>query len=123
MRATFCSALMICAFVTSAPAQQAAPSAVAVSTVMAERKPIDCSAGLSSAGSRPSTASQIVARVKGYLEEVLFKEGDTVKEGRAALPHRAGTVPGRGRAGPGRAGAQQGREGSHELQLQRAEEL
>ena len=31
---------------------------------------------------------EVRARVKGYLEAVLFKEGDLVKEGAAPLPHR-----------------------------------
>ena len=42
----------------------------------------------SSDASRRSIASRSEARVTGYLEAVLFKEGDLVKEGAAALPHR-----------------------------------
>ena len=34
-----------------------------------------------SAASRPSTACRSSARVTGYLEAILFKEGDTIKEG------------------------------------------
>ena len=34
-----------------------------------------------SAGSRRSAASKIRARIAGFLEKVLFKEGDLIKEG------------------------------------------
>ena len=80
MRVTFFSAVMICALAAAAAAQQAAPTAVAVGTVAAERKPITDAmdfVGRVEAVNRV----QIVARVKGFLEDVRFKEGDVVKEG------------------------------------------
>ena len=56
------------------------PAAVVVGTVYAERKPIAKTAdfvGRIEAINRV----EIRTRVKGYLEAVLFKEGDFVKEG------------------------------------------
>lgn len=63
-----------------ARAQSGEPAAVAVGTVNAERQPIAKTAdfvGRIEAINRV----EIRARVKGYLEAVLFKEGDLVKEG------------------------------------------
>jgi membrane fusion protein, multidrug efflux system len=63
-----------------ARAQSGEPGAVAVGTVYAERQPIAKTAdfvGRIEAINRV----EIRARVKGYLEAVLFKEGDLVKEG------------------------------------------
>ena len=62
------------------PGRGGAPAAVAVGIVYAERKPIARTAdfvGRIEAVNRV----EIRARVKGYLEAVLFKEGDFVKEG------------------------------------------
>ena len=63
-----------------AQAQQAAPAAVAVGTVAAERKPIERS-GVLVGRVEAVERVEVRARVTGYLEEVLFKEGDMVKEG------------------------------------------
>jgi membrane fusion protein (multidrug efflux system) len=70
--------LLTSALLALAQAQQ--PAAVAVGTVYAERKPIAKTAdfvGRIEAIERV----EIRARVKGFLEAVLFKEGDLVKEG------------------------------------------
>ena len=72
MRVTFFSAVMICTLAAAAAAQQAAPTAVAVGTVAAERKPITDAidfVGRVEAVNRV----QIVARVKGFLEDVRFQ--------------------------------------------------
>ena len=64
----------------SVVAQQPAPEAVPVGTVTAERKPIARTAdfvGRIQAIERVD----IQARITGFLEQVLFKEGDFVKEG------------------------------------------
>ena len=80
MRVTFFSAVMICTLAAAAAAQQAAPTAVAVGTVAAERKPI--ADALDFVGRVEAVNRvQIVARVKGFLEDVRFTEGDVVKEG------------------------------------------
>ena len=65
---------------TSVQAQQAAPQAIAVGTVAAERKPIERS-GVLVGRVEAVQRVEVRARVTGYLEEVLFKEGDLVKEG------------------------------------------
>lgn len=65
---------------TSAHAQQAAPAAIAVGTVAAERKAIARS-GVLVGRVEAVQRVEVRARVTGYLEEVLFKEGDLVKEG------------------------------------------
>ena len=76
-----CLVVVLMSLVTPlAYAQGGEPAAVAVGTVYAERKPIAKTAdfvGRIEAINRV----EIRARVKGYLEAVLFKEGDLVKEG------------------------------------------
>jgi membrane fusion protein (multidrug efflux system) len=65
---------------TSALAQQPAPTAVPVGTVIAEKRAITQTAdfvGRIEAVNRVD----VRARVTGYLEEVLFKDGSTVAEG------------------------------------------
>jgi membrane fusion protein (multidrug efflux system) len=79
MRVALCAALMF-SLVTPISAQQGTPSAVPVGTVVAERKPTSKAfdyVGRAEAVNRV----QIVARVKGFLEEILFKEGDIIQEG------------------------------------------
>jgi len=82
MRATIWAAFLTCVLAASAYSQQGAPSAVPVGIVIAERKPI--SKTLDFVGRVEAiNRVEIRARVKGYLEAVLFKEGDVVKEGDA----------------------------------------
>ena len=77
----YLSILVVFSFVgTWALAQQAPPAAIAVGTVAAERKPIERSGTLVGRIEAVQRV-EIRARVTGYLEEVLFKEGDLVKEG------------------------------------------
>jgi membrane fusion protein (multidrug efflux system) len=69
----------ICAL-AGAMAQNAPPASVPVGTVKAERKPVSRQpdfVGRVEAVNRV----EIRARVKGFLEAVVFKEGDLVKEG------------------------------------------
>jgi membrane fusion protein, multidrug efflux system len=65
---------------TCVHAQQATPPVIAVGTVAAELKPIERSGTLVGRIEAVQRV-EIRARVTGYLEEVLFKEGDLVKEG------------------------------------------
>ena len=72
-------ALNVAAAVPAA-AQQAQPGAVPVGTVYAERQSISKIRDF--VGRVEATGRvDIRARVQGYLEQVLFKEGDIVKEG------------------------------------------
>jgi membrane fusion protein, multidrug efflux system len=79
MRVTIWVALLICAaFPSPADSEQSAP--VPVGVVKAEKQPI--SKTLDFVGRVEAiNRVEIRARVKGYLEAVLFKEGDLVKEG------------------------------------------
>jgi membrane fusion protein (multidrug efflux system) len=71
---------LLCLPLLPVQAQQATSPLVAVGTVPAERKPIAQSldfVGRIEAIDRV----QVKARVTGFLEEILFKEGDLIKEG------------------------------------------
>ena len=77
---SLCAALLIGGLFGPAWAQQPSPASVPVSTVAAQRKPIAKAAdfvGRIQAIDRV----EVLARITGYLEEVMFKEGDLVKEG------------------------------------------
>jgi membrane fusion protein (multidrug efflux system) len=63
-----------------AHAQQAAPAAVPVGVVKAERKPIAKSVDFVGRVDAIDKV-EVKARVTGFLEEVLFKEGELVKDG------------------------------------------
>jgi membrane fusion protein, multidrug efflux system len=66
--------------ITPAQAQQgAAPQAVPVGTVAAERKPVSRASDFVGRVEAINRV-QVRARVTGYLDAVLFKEGDTIKE-------------------------------------------
>jgi membrane fusion protein, multidrug efflux system len=82
MRGTVCLTLLVCGAVCAqdALAQEPQPSAVPVGTVVADRRPIAETrdfVGRVDAINRV----EVQARVTGYLEDVLFKEGDPVKAG------------------------------------------
>lgn len=62
------------------PARAADPPAIPVVTASAERRPIARAAEFVGRVEAPERV-EVRARVKGVLEEVLFKEGDTIKEG------------------------------------------
>src|SRR5215469_18785568 len=79
MRVTIWAALLICAAYAS-PAHTQAPATISVGTVTAEKRPV--AKALDFVGRVEAiNRVEIRARVKGYLEAVLFKEGDVVKEG------------------------------------------
>ncbi len=121
MRAAICAIVVLCALADVASAQQA-PAAVPVGVVKAERKPVSKSAefvGRIEAINRV----EIRARVKGFLEAVLFKEGDTVKENAPLYQIEKGLFQA---AVEQAAGALERSKAAHtlaELQLQRAEDL
>ena len=80
IRAIWALLLAGAAIVTSAPAQQPVPTAIPVGVVKAERKAITRTmtfVGRIDAVNRV----EVRARVTGYLEAVLFKEGDQIKKG------------------------------------------
>jgi membrane fusion protein (multidrug efflux system) len=81
MRVITCAVLVVCGLCAPAGAQtKQEPPAVPVGVVTAERKPVTKSldfVGRVEAVNRV----EVRARVTGYLQDVLFKEGDHVKEG------------------------------------------
>jgi membrane fusion protein, multidrug efflux system len=80
MRISILASLMLCTFVTSAPAQQTAPEVVPVGTTQVERKPIAQTVNFVGRIAAINKV-EVHARVTGYLEDVLFKEGEVVSEG------------------------------------------
>src|SRR5690242_14557003 len=80
MRATIWPFLLICGIAVPAHAQQPSTAPVTVGVVKAERTAVKKSltfVGRVEAVNRV----EVRARVTGYLEEVLFKEGDLIKQG------------------------------------------
>ena len=85
MRATMWAALLTCALVPPAHSKSAAPATVGVA--IADKRPIARTidfVGRVEAINRV----EVRARVTGYLDAVLFKEGDLVKEGAALTASR-----------------------------------
>ena len=80
MRLTICAAVLICGFALPAHSQQNPPAAVPVGVVKAEKKSI--AKTLEFVGRVEAiNRVEVRARVTGYLDEVLFKEGELIKEG------------------------------------------
>jgi len=80
MRLAIRAIFLTCAMTFPAHAQQQAPAPIPVGVVKAERKPI--TATLDFVGRVEAiNRVDVRARVTGYLEAVLFKEGDLIKEG------------------------------------------
>jgi membrane fusion protein (multidrug efflux system) len=80
MRQALCTAFLCLALAHSAIAQQQRPSLVPVGVVKAERKPI-AQTGDFVGRVEAISRVEIRARITGFLEEVVFKEGDLIKEG------------------------------------------
>ena len=72
--------LLIAAISGSSSAQEPAAPAVPVSTVAARMEPVAQTMGFAGRIQAVERVS-VIARVTGYLEAILFKEGDFVKEG------------------------------------------
>jgi membrane fusion protein (multidrug efflux system) len=80
MRKVLCTVFLTYALSCPAIAQQQPSTAVPVGVVKAERKPV-ARAGDYVGRVEAISRVEIRARITGYLEEVLFKEGDLIKEG------------------------------------------
>ena len=72
--------VFLACFGTSLNAQQGTPAAIAVGTVEAERRPIEKS-GVLVGRVEAMQRVEVRARVTGFLDDVLFKEGEIVKQG------------------------------------------
>ncbi len=116
----FGAALLMAALVVPAQAQKAA--APSVGTVYAERKSI---AKTMDFIGRIDAIDRVVvqARVKGFLEKVLFKEGDAVKQGDALYQIEKGTFQAAVEDAQGALERAKAAKALTEIQLQRKEEL
>ena len=122
MRLSTCATVVIVGVALPTFAQQPQPAAVPVGTVQAERKPIGKTlefVGRVDAVDRV----EIRARVEGYLEAVLFKEGDLIKAGDPL--YRIEQEPFQAAVGQAEGALERSKASSvlARLQLQRAQEL
>ena len=114
------AALLTSALIVPANSQKAA--APSVGTVYAERKSI--AKTLDFIG-RVEAIDRVVvqARVKGYLEKVIFKEGDAIKKGDALYQIEKGTFQAAVEDAQGALERAKAAKALSEIQLQRKEEL
>jgi membrane fusion protein (multidrug efflux system) len=121
MRVALCVVLLVGAVVLPVNAQQQ-PAPVPVGVVKAERKPIADSldfVGRVDAINRV----EIKARITGFLEEVLFKEGDAVKEGAPLYRIEPGLFEAAVEQAEGALERSRASKALSEIQLQRAQDL
>jgi membrane fusion protein (multidrug efflux system) len=122
MRLTICAVALICGFALPAHAQQAAPAAVPVGVVKAEKKSI--AKTLEFVGRVEAINKvEVRARVTGYLEEVLFKEGELVKDGAPLYRIEHGLFQAAVEQAQGALERTKAAKTLTEIQLQRAEDL
>jgi membrane fusion protein (multidrug efflux system) len=113
MRTAICTVFIICELVAPAGAQQTPPAAIPVGVVKAEHRPIEKTSDFVGRVEAVNRV-EIRARVQGFLEEMLFKEGDWIEQGlfQAAVEQAEGALM-RSKAS----------KTLTEVQLQRAEDL
>jgi membrane fusion protein (multidrug efflux system) len=122
MRQVFCTILIVFALSSPTVAQQQPPTAVPVGVVKTERRPIAQSGeyvGRVEAISRV----EIRARITGFLEEVLFKEGDLIKEAAPLYRIEKGLFEAQVRQAEGALERSKAAKALSALQLSRAEDL
>jgi membrane fusion protein, multidrug efflux system len=122
MRHAFCTTLVIIALTYPVLAQQHPSMAVPVGVARAERKPISRAGDFVGRVEAPSRV-EIRARVTGYLEEVLFKEGDPIKEGAPLYQIEKGSFQAQVQQAEGALKRSRAAKVLSALQLTRAEEL
>ena len=122
MRQVICAALVVFALCSPALAQQQPSTAVAVGVVKAERMPI-AKAGDFVGRVEAISRVEIQARITGFLEEVLFKEGELIKEGSPLYRIEKGLFEAQVRQAEGALERSQAAKALSALQLSRAEEL
>jgi membrane fusion protein, multidrug efflux system len=121
MRSALCVSVLVSLLAVSGFAQQQ-EATIIVGTVSAERTPIAKTlefVGRVEAVNRV----QINPRVKGFLEEVLFKEGELVKNGDPLYRIEQGTFEAAVQQAQGALERSKGAKALTEIQLQRAEQL
>src|SRR5580658_5067865 len=121
---TFASAMLALNLAAAVPAvaQQAQPAAVPVATVYAERQSI---ANTRDFVGRVEATDRVDvrARVQGYLEQVLFKEGDIVKKGDQLYQIEKGLFQAAVEAAKGALERSKAAKTLTAIQLQRAQDL
>jgi membrane fusion protein, multidrug efflux system len=122
MRQGFRAALVVVLLKSPAFAQQQPPATVPVGVVKAERRPIAQSGeyvGRVEAISRV----ELRARITGFLDEVVFKEGDLIKEGAPLYRIEKGLFEAQVRQAEGALERSKAAKALSALQLSRAEDL
>ena len=120
MQRGLCAVALLCGLAAAAQAQQG--QTIPVGTVMAERKPI--SKTLDFVGRVEAiNRVEVRARVTGYLEDVLFKEGDLIKEGAPLYRIEKGLFQAAVEQAEGALERSKASKVLSEVQLQRAEDL
>jgi membrane fusion protein, multidrug efflux system len=126
MRSSAAAALLTLALAGSAIAQPAAPSGsppvTQVGTVVAERKPVTQATSFVGRAEAMNRVD-IIARITGYLDAVLFNEGDTVKEGAELFQIEPGPFQAAVQQAEGEVLRAQAQLTNATLQRQRADEL
>jgi membrane fusion protein (multidrug efflux system) len=112
----------LCSLAVPANAQQAQPQAVAVGTVYSEKKPIAKSLDIVGRVEAIERV-EVKARVTGYLEAMLFKEGDLIKEGAKLYRIEKGLFEAAVTQAQGALERSKSAKVLTEIQLQRAEQL
>lgn len=122
MRTALLATVLVCGWSLAAAAQQAAPAPIPVGTVTAERKPV---AERRDFVGRVEAINRvdIRARVTGFLEAVLFKEGDQIKEGEPLYRIEAGLFQAAVEQAQGALERSKAAKILTTVQLQRAEDL
>jgi membrane fusion protein (multidrug efflux system) len=122
MRLAIWAALVSCAAIVSAYAQQQTPAAAMVGVVKAERSPIEKT--LTFVGRVEAiNRVEVRARVTGYLEEILFKEGDVVKQGAPLYRIEQSLFQAAVEQAQGALERSKGAQALTEIQLKRAQDL
>jgi membrane fusion protein (multidrug efflux system) len=122
MRTAISAIFVICGLVAPADAQQAPPAAIPVGVVKAEHRSIEKTldfVGRVEAVNRV----EIRARVQGFLEAVLFKEGDPIKENDPLYRIEQGLFQAAVEQAEGALVRSKASKTLTEVQLQRAEDL
>jgi len=122
MRVLIGAAILIAGVSFSGLAQQPGAGTVPVGTVQAERRPITKTADFVGRVQAIDRVD-ITARITGYLEAVVFKEGDVVKEGAPLYRIEKGLFQASVQQAQGALAADKAKKLLTEVQLKRAEYL
>ncbi len=122
MRVAIGVAILVCGLAAAASAQQPGPAAVPVGTVAAARKPIAKTADFVGRVQAIDKV-EVRARITGYLEDVLFKEGDVVKVGQPLYRIEKGLFQASVEQAEGALASDKAKKLLTEIQLKRAEQL